>query len=168
MTRDLERLLDEYRGQSLLLDANLLLVLIVGLSDPLLVAKHKKTKGEYNPEDLVLLVDLVHFFASSVTTPHLLTEVSNLLGQSPAGLKKSLFDRFGGVIEAFTEHTIPSKVIAIQNHFAIFGLTDLGILEIASREKCLVVTDDSGFVNYLHQKQIDAFEFRLLRKLNQD
>jgi rRNA-processing protein FCF1 len=120
----------------------------------------------------VLLSELMDFFASGstsvVTTPHVMTEVSNLLGHSQEDWKPDVFQNLADVIVVHKEHYIPSQDIAIPKHFASFGLTDLGILAVALKEKCLVVTDDSPFANYLRQKQIDAFEFRRLREINQD
>ena len=168
MTSDLVEFLANYRGRGLLLDANLLLVFTIGLQRPMLIAKHKRTSGRYYPEDFGLLLDLMEFFdLSIVTTPHVLTEVSNLLRLSPESLNRDLFKRLADVIVSHKEHQVPSHQIITSDHFADFGLTDLAILAIAAREKALVITDDARFADYLRRKHVDVAEFRFLRDLNE-
>jgi rRNA-processing protein FCF1 len=167
MTRDLVNHLAEFKGHGLLLDTNLLLALTIGLQDPLLISRHKRTGGTLHPEDFDLILELIEFFGTTVTTPNLLTEVSNLLGQSRKGFERELFRRFVEVIASQVERYVPSNQIAAHDQFAAFGLTDIGILEVASREKCLVLTLDSGLIAFLRKKGVGVLEFHLLRDLNQ-
>jgi hypothetical protein len=165
MTSELAVLLSRYRGRGLLLDANLLLVLAIGQSNPLLIERHKKTKGEYIPEDHGLLLEVMASFSPLITTPHILTEVSNQLGQSSNPLKYALFEGFAELIQLLVEHHIPSRKLAGHDHLAVFGLTDLGILEIATAEKCLAITADSRLADYLVRAGVDAIHYDWIRKL---
>jgi hypothetical protein len=139
--------------------------LTIGQSDPLLIQRHKKTKGDYTPEDYGLLVDLIGSFSPLVTTPHILTEVSNPLGRSSQPLTSALFEGFAELIRLLVEHHVPSRELAGHEHLAVFGLTDLGILEIATSQKCLIITADSPLADYLMRTKIDVVPYDWIRKL---
>ena len=66
--------------RQIILDSNLLVLLIVGLTDPKLIYKHKRTKS-YEKEDFELLVNILSNYDQVVVTPHILTETSNLVSQ---------------------------------------------------------------------------------------
>jgi hypothetical protein len=129
------------------------------------IQRHKKTKGEYIAEDYDLLFDLIASFAPCVTTPHILTEVSNQLGQASEPLKHAVFEGFVVMIKLLIEHHVPSRQLADHDQFVLFGLTDLGILELAAQEESLVVTADARLASYLGTCGINAIEFRWLRKM---
>jgi len=168
MTSDLVEYLTKYRGRALLLDANLLVVFTVGLHEPYAITRHKRTKGDYEPDDYHLIVDLIEFFGEAVTTPNVLTEVSNLLAQRnlSKGFQQALFGSLAHVIAFLTEHYVSSKDIRSRDQFGAFGLTDIGILQIASAKKRLVVTADSGLATYLRTEEIAVENFGTLRDLN--
>ncbi len=80
-----------HHRQGLLIDSNLLLLLFVGQYDPTRIQKFKRT-DQFTVGDYELLADYVEQFRELVTTPSILTEVSNLLGQLPENLRY----HFGG------------------------------------------------------------------------
>ena len=165
MTRDLAAFLAQFHGRSLLLDANLLLVLAIGRSDPLLIARHKKTRGEYSEEDYNLLIELVGAFAPCITTPHILTEVSNQIGQISGPLLRDVFQGFSELIQFLMEDHIPSREVAVHERFPDFGLTDLGILNTARRANSLVITADSTLAAFLCGAEIDALAYQWMVKV---
>ena len=62
--------------RTLLLDANVMLLLCVGLWDRSRISKFKRTRI-FTDEDFDLLSQLVAGYGTVVTTPHVLSEVSN-------------------------------------------------------------------------------------------
>ena len=90
-----------FHPRSVLVDANLMLVFVVGSYEPLYVSKHKNTRG-YSSEDFYLLRELLAQTHARITTPHILTEVSNLLAQSEGPVKRSYYP---GTEEAHTNPT---------------------------------------------------------------
>ncbi len=70
------------RSKTLLLDTNLLLLLFIGGKDSSLIPK-AKTLSAFVEDDYDLLGEVINnsSFNSLVTTPHIMTEVSNLLGK---------------------------------------------------------------------------------------
>jgi len=149
-----------FHPRSVLVDANLMLVFVVGSYEPLYVSKHKNTRG-YSSEDFYLLRELLAQIHARITTPHILTEVSNLLAQSEGPVKRSYFRAFAEVIGVFDEVHVAARQIALRDHFADFGLTDLGILDAAD-STCLVITADSRLASYLGRENIHVVDFKQL------
>src|SRR5207249_12261903 len=70
---------------------------------------------------------LVLFFTRVVTTPNILTEVSNLLRQLPEGTREESSSVFSKAVDKINEEYTSSRDLAVQNHFPKFGLTDSSI-----------------------------------------
>ena len=62
------------------IDANLLLLLVVGNANPSAIARHRRLQ-EFTPDDYYMLIDLISQVQQVLVTPNTLTETSNLLGQ---------------------------------------------------------------------------------------
>ena len=150
----------------LLVDANLLLVYIVGLLDEDLNENHKRTRA-YCKKDWDHLRQFMIAFNPLITTPSVLTEVSNLLSGGFTGKKReSLFAIFSGVVsEVLDEKYTQSKDIVADSAFSRLGLTDIGIEKIAqSQSPALhVLTADSRLYDLLSQRGIKAHNFNHLR-----
>ncbi len=155
------KLLEFYRNRGLLLDANLLLLYVVGRCDIRAVTSFKRTKI-FTPEDYGLLENFVRYFRSIVTTPNILTEVSNLLNQLPDNIKAEHFVQFANVIESLNEEYVASALLAIQPQFEKFGLTDFSIITEA-RGRYLILTDDFRLSNYLQSLRVDVINFNHIR-----
>jgi hypothetical protein len=154
------------RCKGLVLDTNILLVFIVGSADRLAVGKRKRT-NQYKPEDFDLLLRLSHQFHDRIlTTPNILTEVSNLLGEDATGQEKRLFDEFIHCIENIDEKYLPSRQICKLSSFPRLGLTDSGISEIKTmcKDQYLVITDDLKLYTHLTRLGIDVLNFTHLRE----
>ncbi len=163
MTRVLVAQLGPHFRRSLLIDANLLLVLAIGQFEPLQIERHKKTKGEYRAEDHGLMVELLGAFARCLTTPHILTEVSNQLAQGSGAMQYALFQGFADLTRILIEHHVPCCDLVGHDQFHAFGLTDMGILNLAAREEALVISADSSLVAYLQRAGIHAVDYRSIR-----
>ena len=64
-------LLEKHRGQGVLIDTNLLVLLLVGMVSRKRIATWKRTSG-FNSDDYDLLVRLVQWFGKLIATPHVL------------------------------------------------------------------------------------------------
>lgn len=73
----IELLIEKHRANGLLIDTNILLVLLVGRTNRHRIPECKRTQS-YTADEYELLERLVSQFKTVITTPHLLTEVSNL------------------------------------------------------------------------------------------
>lgn len=153
-----------YRTAGVLVDSNLLLLYFVGAFDPELIPKFKRTMM-YTPEDHSLLVRVLGFFERVVTTPHVLTEVSNLAGQLPSHLTTGVFAKFAAGITLLDEQVAPAIELSKQRAFTRFGITDSAVLHHA-RGHFLVLTDDFRLSQYLQHEDVDVFNFNHLRMYN--
>lgn len=153
--------LRRHRASGVLLDTNLLLLYVVGAHDRDLIARFKRTAA-FTSEDFQILTDTLDSFAHILTTPHILTEVSNLTGQFAEPLKQAVFRTFAAAIGMLTEFQTPARQISAHPAFPRFGVTDIAILH-SSRGECLVLTDDFRLSQYLAHERIDVLNFNHLR-----
>jgi hypothetical protein len=154
-------LVSHHRDKGLLIDTNLLLLYFIGKNDPNRIGKFKRTM-QFTIEEFSLLEKFFKIFSRVVTTPSVLTEVSNLLGQLPQDLHPSFCGDFARRIEHLEEYYSRSVDIVNATHFTTFGLTDSGIAELVI-DKYLVLTDDLDLFGYLQNRGIDAINFNHLR-----
>ncbi|HSB11062.1 MAG TPA: PIN domain-containing protein [Blastocatellia bacterium] len=150
----------------MLVDSNLLLLYFVGAYNPERISTFKGTYSRgFGEDDFDLLIRLFSVFDRIVTTPNILTEVSNLSNQLRRDEKQTYYADFARQMPLLTEHYTESKEISVLQHFIDFGLTDSGIINLA-RENFLVLTDDGPLVGYLQNVGIDAINFNHVRSLN--
>jgi hypothetical protein len=163
---DINTLITRHLGSGLLIDTNLLLLLVVGLSDPTQISKHKRTRSVFTDEDFILLDHFAGRFRQIVTTPHVLTEVSNLLGQTPDTLKAIFFGRFKSFLElkSLTEETVSGNVLSKKDAFEALGIADCAISEVA-KGRFLVLTIDFELAGHLAKEGVDVINFNYLRQL---
>jgi hypothetical protein len=149
------------RTEGLLIDSNLLLLLFVGLYDRSRIEKFKRT-AQFTVKDFKLLVGFIKRFKDVVTTPSILTEVSNLLGQLPDNMRYYFWQHFAYGLKNLHEHYTASRELGDEEAFPKLGLTDTAILH-AANGKYLVLTDDFRLTQYLLSQNIDVINFNHLR-----
>ncbi|HEV7645893.1 MAG TPA: hypothetical protein VGO50_18280 [Pyrinomonadaceae bacterium] len=135
-------LIQKYKQKGILIDTNIFLLYIVGSLDISLVPEFKRT-SDFSESDFEKVSKFIDFFDVKITTPNILTEVSNLIGKKPE-LRAAL----GIYITKLNEIFIESAKVSEHNAFIEFGLTDTAILNI-SKDSFLVVTDDRPLYGYL-------------------
>ncbi len=130
------------------IDANLLVLLVVGLEDPALIDTHRRLR-DYTVADYDTLLDIVGDETVFVT-PNTLTEASNLLGYR-RDLRSSLYGRLRWLIEESEEIIVRSADAASNSSYRRLGLTDAALLEVASADTP-VVTSDVALYNAASEK----------------
>lgn len=157
-----ESLIERYITKGILVDANLALLYLVGSYDLRLIGDGKYNKlSKYVLEDYHLLLRLMKVFRKAVTTPHVLTEVSNLTNDLPEQTKSECLKKFYETFVRIDELTIPSLKAAQRPEFHFLGLTDSALALVSHR--FLVVTDDVRLVNKLNESKLEALNFNHLR-----
>ena len=135
----------------LLVDTNLLIALIVGRTDPQLLASHKRIQ-DYDEVDYTRLEQSIRFYEGVVTTPHILAEASNLVRQ----IRNPARDRIQSTLRRFildcVEYQVTSADGSAHEHFLALGLTDASILVACSDERVDemeidLLTDDEPLCN---------------------
>lgn len=153
------------RARSVLIDANLLLLLVAGSLDSSLVGtgRHRRLL-EFDPQDLELLDKALDGKRKLLTTPHILSEVSNLVRQVDEPLKTNLTVQLGHLIERLDERYAEATFLAGAPAFPRFGLTDAAISELAAEAGC-VLTMDAPLYQWVLGMGFPAVNFNHLRDL---
>lgn len=156
------KLINRYRRSGLLVDTNVLLLYFIGSFDPARISRFKRTADRFVAEDYYTLIRLLSRFDKVVTTPNILTEVSNLCGQLGGVLPDLYFAKFAERISVLDERYVASKELAARKELVRFGLTDAGILRLA-KHTLLVLTDDLRLSQYMQKLAVDVVNFNHIR-----
>lgn len=157
----LAKRLQGFRRAELLIDANLLVLYFIGARRPDLIASFSRTR-RYTREDFEILEAFVLEFKRMTTTPHVLTEVSNLTGKLGEPLRSELRHWVAEVTRHWTERFTASKTLTQDTAFPGLGLTDVAIATSPSR-MTLVLTDDFRLAGLLDQRGLGVIRFADLR-----
>jgi hypothetical protein len=158
-----ETLIDRYKSKGVLIDADLALLYLVGGYDLRLIGDGKYNKlSNYSVSDYRLLLGLMKELKKSVTTPHVLTEVSNLTSDLPEQTKADCLKKFYETFVEIDELTIPSLDAAQRQEFPFLGLTDGGLAIVS--DQYLIVTDDARLVKKMNESGLEALNFNHLRR----
>lgn len=156
-------LVQKHRRSGVLVDTNILMLVIVGSVRRDRIATFKRTK-QFTVEDYAPCTGFLQHFQRLVTTPQILAEVSNFLGQLPERMLGPHFDALAAGIGTFVELYIPAVEIVPMEEFRRFGLTDAGIIS-NPLSPYLVLTDDFRLSQYLQSKGRDVVNFNHIRPL---
>lgn len=136
------------------IDANLLVLLVVGSEDRGLIERHRRLRG-YTADDYDLLLDITEDVDQVFVTPNTLTEASNLLTQHRDPERTRLLDRLGLLIRESEEIVVSSADASSNNAYRRLGLTDAVLLEAVSA-KTPVITVDLGLYLAAAREDPDA------------
>ncbi len=126
--------------ESLILDANLLVLLVVGHVDERQVPSFKRTRA-YTREDFRLLTGYMAPFGSLVVTPHILAEATNLLDDLKEPLRTTAFLFLRELISRSEERFEASVELAGRRPFVRLGLADTAVHSVAEAGAALLTAD---------------------------
>lgn len=155
------------RPAAVLLDANLLVLLIVGTVDKRRIASHHRLGG-FSAVDFDVLRDFLFGARTIIVTPNILTEASNLVGNPKNPNHRSYFEGLQAIVihtESFTEVYVPSAEALGHPCFRYLGLTDAGIVQLADRDT-IVLSCDNRLVAECLSAGLQATTFDRLRMGN--
>lgn len=152
-----------YINRGIVLDTNLLILYIVGRFQKDLIGNFKRV-AKYTPEDYELLFNFLALFKKKITSPHILTETTNILEGLNKKMNHQLFNFLRKLIYELKEFTIDSQIVVRTDCFLKFGLTDATI-SIIGTKKYLILTDDFNLYNFLIRQKIPAINFNHLRTI---
>lgn len=159
-TQRIEWLIRRHRHSGVLLDANLLILLLIGQLDHRYVARFHKTKS-YSVADYRVLLQFLGQFERIIVTPHILAEASNLAGRMPGDRRYNCFQILAALLRnvmaplVIDEQHRPARLLTGEPAFNRLGLTDAGILHRAAHRHYLVLTDDAPLGEALSERGID-------------
>ncbi len=161
--RDPATQLRTYSRLGVVIDSNLLLLLFLACYDRRQIATNDRL-SRYSDEDYDLLIQVLKPFRRIVTTPNILTEVSNLSNAIPERYREAYFASFAAKLTQIDEQHVVSAT-ALQNRWAKYGLTD-AVIAVIAKNRYLVLTDDFRLSQSLESDGIEALNFNHLRLAN--
>jgi predicted nucleic acid-binding protein len=123
--------------QDLLLDTNVLMLLLIGRWDRASIPTFRRT-STFTPADFDLLERTLSRYPRRVTTPAVLAEVSNLMGNA---FHEKVAGTVVQVCGTFIERWVPKDQVFADEEFARLGFADASILAAADADT-VVLTED--------------------------
>jgi rRNA-processing protein FCF1 len=155
-------LIEKHRSKGVLVDTNLLVLHLVGKVNKNRISSFKRTQS-YNAEDFELLERLLGHFGKLVTTPHVLTQVSDLATLQGKELS-AIRALFKIEVEVMEERYDESRELVRDVSFERLGLTDAAITTLC-HGNVLVLTSDLDLWNALQKRGVDSLNFNHVRPL---
>lgn len=153
-------LLEPYLGWPVVLDSNLLLLHWCSRFDPSLVRTFIRLNA-FEPYDMDVLAEALAVFGDLQTTPHVLTEVSNLANSLPMWRKAAWSVHISGGIVLIPEFYEPSSQIMADPGSSQFGLTDAALMRLAVDR--VILTTDWPLASMLNSRGLASINFKQLR-----
>lgn len=148
--------------RSVVIDANLLVLLVVGLVSRDLIGVHKRTRS-FEPADFDLLLQLLNQYQEVIVTPNVMTEASNLASHSAEPTLSAVRRQLAVLAQAQREEYRPSASVVGNGEFLRLGLTDCSLLDIVADGIPLVTADldlylcavkkNNATINFAHIQQ---------------
>jgi hypothetical protein len=155
-------ILNRYRARGILVDSSLLVVYLVGTFDRRHLVNCRAIKSSFSDSEFNLLSGIIGQFHVIITTPHILTEVSNLAGRLPQQLHIPFRTFFASVIRHLTERQMAAADLSLAPNFVRFGIADTAIT-IISPGQFFVLTEEAALFGYLSANGVDVMNFNHIR-----
>lgn len=148
------------------LDTNLLLLWLVGLVDPTLLLTFKRV-NIFTTEDLTTLAELLLGFQAVVTTPHVLTEVSNFTDQTPPHRRPEMKSQLRRFAQECAEIYHASAGLVLRPEFDPLGLADTALSSLSSTTTVITVDrhlaarialGGGRVINFNHYRSVDVLD----------
>ncbi len=147
-----------------LLDANLLVLLVVGSESRDLIARHRRLE-HYSAEGYDILMELLEEADQLFVTPNTLTEASNLIRQHGMPERSFLMKRLQYLIHGRQEIVVASVDASSNAEFERLGLTDAVLLEVITEDTPLLTVDFDLYLAELESGEERAVNFTHYRNL---
>ena len=126
--------------KTIALDANLLVLLVVGLAEPRYIQVHKRLKA-FTFDDFKLLTKMIAASAGMAVTPNALSEASNLLRQINEPAKSRIGMALRRLIQNTNEIYVASVDASSRREFLRIGLSDSALLEVNKNDIVVLSVD---------------------------
>jgi hypothetical protein len=157
---DAVALIEKHQAKGVLVDANLLVLLLVGAVNKRRILQFKRTQS-FTIEDFEPLVCLINGFGKLISTPHVLSQVSDLADLSGKE-QREIRQMFKSLVVELIEEYDTGQVLVADPLFERLGLADAAIAAVCSRG-ILVLTTDVELQLALQRRGADALNFNHVR-----
>jgi hypothetical protein len=148
--------------KTIALDANLLVLLVVGLAEPRYIPLHKRLKA-FTVDDFKLLTNMIAASAGMAVTPNALSEASNLLRQINEPAKTRVGMALRRLIQNTNEIYVASVDASSRREFLRIGLSDSALLEV-NKNDIVVLSVDLGLCLAAQAAGYTAVNFNHVRE----
>ncbi len=124
----------------LVLDANMLIVFVVGTVEPKLLGSIKRVK-EYQPTDFDLLSTYLNLFDEIILLPKTISEASNLLRHVKGERRQDCLYVLASIARSGVGRYLPSVLAVEQPEYQSLGVTDAAILCVLDEDTFLLSAD---------------------------
>jgi hypothetical protein len=150
-------------AKKVLIDANVLVILVVGQTRQTLIASVSPGDYSLTPEDFTLITSEIAAFEASVTTPYLLAEVNTLFPKPDVNTVLECRSTLGSYIPLLENNYIEPAVLSQDRSFASFGIADVSIVHAAD-SSTLVLTADWALTGLLASRGCSVIHYEVLRQ----
>jgi hypothetical protein len=161
MTGNARAVTAPYSGWPVILDSNLLLLRWCGTLDISLLKTFKRLQG-FEISDIYALGEILLTLGTIKTTPHVLTEVSNLANALPSWRKLAWTNHFAAQVNLVEEQWEPASEILQDRSLGVFGLTDAALGRLARTH--VILSLDWPLCNLLTERGLAAINFHSVRQ----
>lgn len=148
----------------LLVDTNVFLLYVVGSVDRSRITAERPTRM-FTEDDFELLVAAMQNFHAVRVTPNVLTEAGNLLDRTRETFRSRVREALVEIVPELQETYVPTAEATRVDQYMRVGLADAATM-LASRDRCLVLTDDLDLYLALGEVRTPAINFNHIRSLS--
>lgn len=153
---------DPFAGHGVLLDTSLLIVVLVGFWRPNVVG-HRVTGDQYGERDFRFLAGVVERARPWIVTSHLLTQADDRVDRLHGTANLECRGVISRLLDRVQEHH-PSAVHVVEEPlFPRLGLADSGVIHVARRIPCVVLTSDAELHRELERVHLASLHYPSLR-----
>lgn len=127
-------------ANAIVLDANFLVLFIVGAASPSYIAKHKRLRA-YTEKDFRLLTDLLSAAPRIIVTPNTVTETSNLATQIADPARSHISTVLHALLTTTDEIYVESQLAAKNAAYLRLGITNSVLLSSMTGSRTLLTSD---------------------------
>lgn len=151
-------------SSSIIIDANMLLLLVVGSTHASYIGKHKRLKDVFTEDEFNMLIDLIKEYENLVVTPNILTETSNLIGHISEPALSAIRLQLARFIQLSHEEYVESRKACRELSFIKLGLTDASLLDYLKNNKTsTLLTVDLDLAIQAEINELNVINFNHLR-----
>lgn len=143
----------------LLVDANLLCLLVVGLTDRTAVRRHKRLSA-FDESNFDAIVEITDIFGNIVLCPQVVAETSNLLRYDGGGRRYS--EILSRLVCAYEERSRGSKEAVDAPEFLQLGVTD-AVLTLLASGVSAVLSADARLCHAIERRGHRAINYNYVR-----
>ena len=150
----------------LLLDTNLLVLLVTGLTNPAYIPKNKRLAA-FDEIDFNIVSNIADSASKLVFSPNILSETSNFLRYAWGPVRMETSDTLALLVRTYGEDYVPTHSVLDIPEFNRLGVTDC-VLIVQARSGATLLTDDLDLFLASSSAEQNAVNYNAYREQRPD